>query len=170
MKCNSSKENGTWHHHSVTCYFFRFNYFFIRTFYLSCFLQFFRFILAAALADSISVPSALPAFKLTLLVSASLLHLPFLLFLLLVLACTAVLFPRTLSKPVPKIKQSGNKLSFTHTNKKFWLVLSKDHFAVMAAVFRGDSTIALSSLMVLDSNKNVKVIKWKFWVGFKILT
>lgn len=37
----------------------------------------------------------------------------------------------------------------------------------VAAVFRDDSNIALSSSMVLKGSENVKVIRWKIWVGLK---
>lgn len=58
MKGSSSKESCSWHHRSVTCQLFRFNYSFVWTFYPSCFLQDFGFILSAALAGSTPAPAA----------------------------------------------------------------------------------------------------------------
>lgn len=58
MKGSSSKESCSWHHRSVTCQLFRFNYSFVWTFYPSCFLQDFGFVLPAALAGSTPAPAA----------------------------------------------------------------------------------------------------------------
>lgn len=66
------------------------------------------------------------------------------------------------------------QLLLSHTlleqRRTFDLPCQKTILLWAAAVFRDDSNIALSSLMVLKGNKNVKVIRWKTWVGLKILT